>query len=137
MATATAQNSTQTAPGRPFPKGVSGNSGGRPKGLVRRIREQTRDGEELVDYMLSVFRDKNGSRRDRIAAATWLSDCGFGKPTQTTATVEAPAEALSPLMARVDELLMARLDELSDDELAAMEEMNPDELAEFVEATGW
>jgi Family of unknown function (DUF5681) len=90
MATDAAQNSTRTAPGRPFPKGVSGNPGGRPKGLVRRIREETSDGEELVDYMLAVFRDENGSRRDRIAAATWLSDRGFGKPTQTTATVQAP-----------------------------------------------
>jgi hypothetical protein len=33
---------------------------------VLTIREETRDGEELVDYMLSVFRDETASQRDRI-----------------------------------------------------------------------
>jgi len=47
-----------------------------------------------------VLRDEKDSRRDRIAAASWLSDRGFGKPTQTTATVEAPEEALLPLLER-------------------------------------
>ena len=69
---------------RPFKPGQSGNPGGRPKGLVSRIRQQTREGEELVDYMLRVFRDENASRRDRMQAADWLADRGFGKPTQPT-----------------------------------------------------
>jgi hypothetical protein len=55
-----AQGSDGTAskrgPGRPFVKGHSGNPGGCPKGLVRAIREQTRNGEQLVDFMLRVFR---------------------------------------------------------------------------------
>jgi hypothetical protein len=88
------QNSIRTAPthgvGRPFPKGVSGNPGGRPKGLVRRIREETNDGEEVVDYTLGVFRDPAVPPRDRTAAATWLSDRGFGRPTQTALSTPVP-----------------------------------------------
>jgi hypothetical protein len=71
-------------PGRPFAKGQSGNPGGRPRGVVRTIREQTRDGEELVTFMLRVFRGEvaDAHLRDRLEAATWLCDRGFGKPTQ-------------------------------------------------------
>ncbi len=78
------------ARGRPFSPGVSGNPGGRPKGFVRRIREETCDGAELVDFMLSVFRDEREPTKTRVEAATWLADRGFGKPTQMQ-TVELRA----------------------------------------------
>jgi hypothetical protein len=57
--------------------------GGRPKVLVRKIREETRDGEEMVEYMLRVGRDESEGTKVRIDAYTWLTDRGFGKPTQT------------------------------------------------------
>lgn len=87
-----AQNSTgpvtqtRRSSGHPWPKGVSGNPGGRPQGLGILIRERTKDGEAIVDFMVSVFEGKvNGKRsrlRDRMEAAAWLSDHGWGKPVQ-------------------------------------------------------
>jgi hypothetical protein len=55
----------------------------RPKGLVRKIREETRDGEEMVEYMLRVARHESETTKARIDAYTWLADRGFGRPTQT------------------------------------------------------
>jgi hypothetical protein len=42
------------------------------------------DGEELVQFMLKVLRGQlPGARlRDRMAAAEWLADRGFGRPVQ-------------------------------------------------------
>jgi hypothetical protein len=60
--------------GKGFLPGRSGNSGGRPKRLaklVEWIQQQTRDGEDLVDFMLKTFR--NGPMRYRMEAAHWLT----------------------------------------------------------------
>ena len=65
-----------------FLAGQSGNSGGRPVGFHNYIQERTGDGSELTDFVLSVFRGENGaSTKERMDAATWLADRGFGKPT--------------------------------------------------------
>ena len=40
----------------------------------------TAEGNELVDVVLAVMRDQNASNRERMEAATWLADRGFGKP---------------------------------------------------------
>ena len=63
-----------------FLKGTSGNPGGRPLGFREQIKESTADGNELVEVVLSVLRDQNASNRERMEAATWLADRGFGKP---------------------------------------------------------
>ena len=64
-----------------FVPGQSGNPGGRPVGFHNYIQERTADGSELTDFVLSVFRGENGaSTKERMDAATWLADRGFGKP---------------------------------------------------------
>ena len=51
-------------------------------GFHNYIQERTADGSELTDFVLSVFRGENGaSTKERMDAATWLADRGFGKPT--------------------------------------------------------
>jgi hypothetical protein len=76
---------------------VSGNPGGRPRGFVQAIRAATNDGDELVRFMLRVLRGQvRGVRvRDRLEAATWLADRGFGKPIAAS----EPAPDVSALLA--------------------------------------
>ena len=51
-------------------------------GFHNYIQERTSDGSELTDFVLRVFRGENGaSTKERMDAATWLADRGFGKPT--------------------------------------------------------
>jgi hypothetical protein len=45
--------------------------------------------EELVDYMLHVFRDEGESTKTGVEAASWLADRGFRRPQQTTLIAEA------------------------------------------------
>ncbi len=44
------------------------------------IRDHTAEGKELIDDVLSEFCDENASIKERMDAATWLADRGFGKP---------------------------------------------------------
>jgi hypothetical protein len=70
--------------GSGFLPGQSGNPGGRPKGLSRRVRELVgEDGEAIAVYMLSVMRDEKARTADRLEAAKWLADRGFGRTVQT------------------------------------------------------
>jgi len=47
--------------------------------MAQLIRTSTKDGAELVEYALSVFRDVEMSDANRQWALQWLSDRGFGK----------------------------------------------------------
>ena len=40
------------------------------------------DGEVIATYMLSVMHDERARTADRIEAAKWLADRGFGRPVQ-------------------------------------------------------
>ena len=80
---ATVQNNGRTTrpggtTGSGFVRGQSGNPGGRPKGLSRRVRELVGDdGEAIAVYMLSVMRDEKARTADRLEAAKWLADRGL------------------------------------------------------------
>jgi hypothetical protein len=65
-----------------FRKGVSGNVGGRPRGLMPYLQGETRDGRTIADFMLEIMRDPNRQLDQRMEAATWLADSAFGKPAQ-------------------------------------------------------
>ena len=99
--------------GRPFPPGVSGNPGGRPKGLASRIREITNEGNDLVDFVVSVFKGEHGeAARLRLEAATWLADRGFGRPAQAVdlrATVGGLEGGPRMTETRAGELVEARI----------------------------
>ena len=91
------------ATGKGFMPGQSGNPAGRPKGLASLVRERTKDGKILLDFMVDVLQGKpqkvdlvipgpDGEKRvtvektpevrDRIEAVKWLGDRGWGKPLQ-------------------------------------------------------
>ena len=98
--------------GRRFQPGVSGNPGGRRSGLAKLVRRSTRNGRELVDFLIAVLRDDEASRRDRLEAAKVLLDRGFGRvpatldPLLALEAAEAAKDqeqtALEPLRAFLD-----------------------------------
>lgn len=95
-----------------FVAGQSGNPTGRPKGFAAIIREETREGAELVAYMLAVLRHPKQPTALRMAAAQWLADRGFGRAVnvvEADITVDAQVTHRELLRAHVDEADVERL----------------------------
>src|SRR6187401_2984000 len=90
--------------GRPFPKGVSGNPGGRPKvlGDVQELARQK--SPEAINTLSNIMHDQKAPPAARVAAANALLDRGYGKPTQP----------ISQTLSKIDPSTM------SDEELAAI-----------------
>jgi hypothetical protein len=105
------------APGNlkpPWPKGTSGNPGGRPRGVGEYVRLKTRDLQAQVDFFLDIFagkpipeptKDNPRATRyptfaERRDAAIVLLERGDGKPRQTA---EVAMRELQPVVIRVPE----------------------------------
>jgi hypothetical protein len=130
---AVAQNNGRTTrmggiTGSGFLPGHSGNPGGRPKGLSRRVRELIGDdGEAIAEFMLSVMNDQKARTADRLEAGRWLADRGFGRSVQALDVDVRPHPAIdvTELSDEHLEALLAILGNYSPDvrELAASDEI--------------
>jgi hypothetical protein len=90
------------SPGHRWKPGQSGNPGGRPKGLERKVRELV-DFDRIVAFLADVALGTGvgagAKMRDRIEAAKLLCDRGFGKARQT---VDIAADVNSSGLAGID-----------------------------------
>ena len=89
------------ATGHGFMPGQSGNPGGRPRGLARRVRELVGDdGELILQFMVDVLGDESARTADRLEAAKWLADRGFGKAGQAV-EIDVPDQSWRSVLARL------------------------------------
>jgi hypothetical protein len=113
--------------------GQSGNPSGRPKGgtkLAKLIRQETSDGQEMVDFAVSIMRGEvktvvyvKGVALEigrplelRVDAMKWLADRGFGKVPDALAEDDVEAAEREREEAKVKALV----DSMSREELIAI-----------------
>ena len=76
-----------------WPRGISGNPGGRPQGLARATRELVgEDGQGLAGLWWTIAQDPLQRTSDRLEASRLLADRGWGKAAVFTAQEGDPLD---------------------------------------------
>jgi hypothetical protein len=96
--------------GRPFPKGVSGNPAGRPKGLRQELIDMGVD-EDLAPRMFRIWKgdEKGFGPRERMQAGQWLADRRHGKAIEVQATLSVGESAASELVGELATEALAQI----------------------------
>jgi hypothetical protein len=69
--------------GRPFPKGQSGNPGGRPKEILAIVELARAHSPAAIRTLASIVGDKKAPPAARVAAANSILDRAYGKSPQS------------------------------------------------------
>lgn len=116
----TAKNTVGLCP--PWKPGQSGNPSGRPRSLALVIRQMTKQGQEIVEFLLDVMRggDDEFKGSDRLKAADMLLDRGGWPKVEPTQGLDYDDAVPQDIMSKLtDEEIVAfvriraRLDILS------------------------